>query len=204
MQNAGSGVLANAQDAAQDRLSRACGGSPGATCVFRYSRAGSLNTAARCHARNSGCGRQSLPCGWIRPAPWCASSFALVSSPPIDVEVAAEHDLVIPRQHGERAEVEDLVVEGTKREAHLHHVRPARLEPLDVRGFQPQTLPPIRGRPCVAADAAELAERLSCRYQLRGNSADALALCQSCPGQFHAFVETSAVIKNFKRRESFS
>jgi hypothetical protein len=51
-------------------------------------------------------------------------------------QVAAEHDLVVPRQHGERAEVEDLVVEGTKREAVLHHVRPAGLEPLDVRGFQ--------------------------------------------------------------------
>ena len=50
-------------------------------------------------------------------------------------QVAAEHDLVVPRQHGERAEVEDLVVEGTKREAVLNHVRPARLEPLDVRGL---------------------------------------------------------------------
>lgn len=26
-------------------------------------------------------------------------------------QVAAEHDLVVPRQHGERAEVEDLVVQ---------------------------------------------------------------------------------------------
>ena len=51
-------------------------------------------------------------------------------------QVAAEHYLVAPRQHGERAEVEDLVVEGTKREAVRHHVRPARLEPLDVRSFE--------------------------------------------------------------------
>ena len=51
-------------------------------------------------------------------------------------QVAAEHDLVVRGQHGERAEVEDLVVEGTQREAVLHHVRPARLEPLDVRGFE--------------------------------------------------------------------
>jgi hypothetical protein len=52
------------------------------------------------------------------------------------VEVAAEHDLVIPRQHGEHAEVEDLVVQRTQREAVWHHVPPARLEPLDVRGFE--------------------------------------------------------------------
>ena len=51
-------------------------------------------------------------------------------------QMAAEHDLVVFRQHRERAEVEDLVMEGTKREAVLHHVRPARLEPLDVRGFE--------------------------------------------------------------------
>ena len=57
-----------------------------------------------------------------------------MSSPPVNVEVAAEHDLVVPRQHRERAEVEDLVVEGTKREAVRHHVRPAGLESLDVRG----------------------------------------------------------------------
>ena len=41
-------------------------------------------------------------------------------------KAAGEHDLVVPRQHGERAEVEDLVVEGTKREAVLHHVRLSR------------------------------------------------------------------------------
>src|SRR5450759_4108601 len=77
-------------------------------------------------------------------------------------QVAAEHDLVVPRQHGERAEVEDLVVEGTKREAVLHHVRPAGLEPLDVRGFEAQTLPPIRGRPC----AGRARRRSSCGSEL--------------------------------------
>jgi len=49
-------------------------------------------------------------------------------------QVAAEHDLVVPRQHGERAEVEDLVVQRAQREAVRHHVRPAGLESLDVRG----------------------------------------------------------------------
>ncbi len=67
-------------------------------------------------------------------------------------QVAAEHDLVVPRQHGERAEVEDLVVEGTKREAVLHHVRPARLEPLDVRGFEADRMP--AHAQVVPADAA--------------------------------------------------
>jgi hypothetical protein len=62
------------------------------------------------------------------------------------VEVAAERDLMVPRERGEHAEIEDLVVQRAQREAHLHHVRPARLEPLDVRGFEAQSLPPIRGR----------------------------------------------------------
>ena len=50
--------------------------------------------------------------------------------------VAAEDDLVVLRQHGEGAQVEDLVVQRAEREAVGHHVRPAGLEPLDVRGFE--------------------------------------------------------------------
>ena len=65
---------------------------------------------------------------------------------------AAEHDLVVPRQHGERAEVEDLVVQRAQREAVRHHVRPARLEPLDVRGFQPDRV--AAHAQVVPADAA--------------------------------------------------
>ena len=42
-------------------------------------------------------------------------------------QMAAEHDLVVPRQHGERAEVEDLVVQRAQREAVRHHVRPGKL-----------------------------------------------------------------------------
>ena len=41
-------------------------------------------------------------------------------------KAAGEHDPAVPRQYGERAEVEDLVVEGTKGEAVLHHVRLSR------------------------------------------------------------------------------
>lgn len=50
--------------------------------------------------------------------------------------VAAEDDLVVLRQHGEGAQVEDLVVQRAEREAVGHHVRPAGLEPLDVRRFE--------------------------------------------------------------------
>ena len=62
-------------------------------------------------------------------------------------QVTAEHDLVVPRQHGERAEVEDLVVQRAQREAVLHHVRPVGLEPLDVRGFQPDRVAESFPRP---------------------------------------------------------
>ena len=68
------------------------------------------------------------------------------------MEVAAEHDLVVLRQHGERAQVEDLVVQRAQREAVRHHVRPVGLEPLDVRGFEPDRM--AAHAQVVAADAA--------------------------------------------------
>ena len=40
-------------------------------------------------------------------------------------QVAAEHDLVVPRQHGERAEVEDLVVQRARARGRFAP-RPAR------------------------------------------------------------------------------
>jgi hypothetical protein len=53
------------------------------------------------------------------------------------MEVAAEHDLVVPRQHGERAEVEDLVVQRAQREAVLHYVS-AAARPKLSSAFDPE------------------------------------------------------------------
>lgn len=48
----------------------------------------------------------------------------------------AEHYDVVGRAEGECAEIEDLVVQRTQGKAVLLDVRPAGLEPLDVRGFE--------------------------------------------------------------------
>ena len=106
------------------------------------------------------------------------------------MEVAAEHDLVAPRQQGERAEVEDLVVQRAQREAVRLQVRPARLEPLDVRGFEALTFPSLRGRKC-AGRARRRSSGIRRRAapspgtRDRGGAAPARGMSRLAPDSYH-------------------
>ena len=51
-------------------------------------------------------------------------------------QMLAEHHYVVGRADGECAEIENLVVQRAQGKAVLLDVRPAGLEPLDVRGFE--------------------------------------------------------------------
>ena len=57
-------------------------------------------------------------------------------------QVAAEHDLVVPRQHGERAEVENLVVQRARGRPARPAIQVDALELLDVRAFEADRVDP--------------------------------------------------------------
>ena len=64
-------------------------------------------------------------------------------------QTLTDHHHVSNWQYHESTEIEKLVMQGTEREAVRLHVRPARLEPFDVGGFQPYRLGrPGAGRNC--------------------------------------------------------
>ncbi|KVW95571.1 hypothetical protein ABW22_10455 [Thiobacillus denitrificans] len=66
----------------------------------------------------------------------------------------AEYNTKIAWVHCKRAQIEYLVMKCTKGQSVVLDIRPARLEPLDMRSFQPDSLLPQAQ--VVAADATPI------------------------------------------------